>query len=181
MKQNKSLYTTVKAALLISLISLSSHICIPMPSVSVLSLQTVMINLTALMLPPLQSLMTVGTWLIMGAAGLPVFSGGGGLDRLFGITGGFYWGFLLAVPLMSALKGRKVSFRRYLLVTLFIGITVEHISAVLVMCIHNGFMLAAAFSSISLPFLLGDILKCILSAILAVKLNSSKILKDRLF
>lgn len=178
LKQKNNLYTTVKIAILISLIALSSYIYIPMPSVSVLSLQTVMINLTALMLSPSQSLVAVGTWLIMGAIGLPVFSGGGGLGKLFGVTGGFYWGFLVAAPLMSALKGKNISFKRYLAVTL-LGVVTEHIFAVLVMCIHNGFDVLAAFSSISLPFLLGDILKCIASAILAVKLNSIKKLQDR--
>lgn len=178
MKQKDNLYTSVKMALLISLISLSSYIYIPMPSVSVLSLQTVMINLTALMLSPVQNLVTVGVWLIMGAIGLPVFSGGTGLGKLFGVTGGFYWGFLVAAPLMSALKGKNVSFKRYLAVT-FAGVLIEHIFAVMVMCIHNGFDVFAAFSSISLPFLLGDILKCVASALLAVKLNSVENLKDR--
>ena len=178
MKQKENLYTTVKLALLISLIILSSYIYIPMPSVSVLSLQTVAINLTALMLSPFQSFTAVGTWLIMGAIGLPVFSGGGGLGKLSGITGGFYWGFLIAAPVMSALKGKNISFKRYLTVTLA-GLLIEHFFAVIVMCVHNGFDIPAAFSSISLPFLAGDVLKCIASALLAEKLNSLKILKDR--
>ena len=178
MKQKDNLYTSVKIALLISLIILSSYIYIPMPSVSVLSLQTVVINLTALMLSPLESLITIGIWLLMGAVGLPVFSAGGGLGKLFGMTGGFYWGFLIAAPVMSSLKGKGVSFKRYLAVTLP-GILIEHTLAVFVMCVHNSFNIPAAFSSISLPFLAGDILKCIVSAILAVKLNSVINLKDR--
>lgn len=173
MKQKDSLYTTVKIAFVISIITLLSYIYIPMPSVSVLSLQTVAINLAALILTPLQSFIAIGTWLIMGAVGLPVFSGGAGFGKLLGVTGGFYLGFLLAVPLMSLLKGKKISFGRYVLVTVFVGVTVEHIFAILVMCLHNGFNIAAAFQSISMPFILGDILKCVLSAFLAVKINRS--------
>lgn len=145
-----------------------------MPSVSVLSLQTVTINLTALVLTPAQSLVTIGTWLIMGAIGLPVFSGGGGFGRLLGVTGGFYWGFLVAAPLMSAFKGKKISFKKYLLVTVFLGVVTEHFFAILMMCFHNGFDVSAAFTGICLPFISGDILKCVLSSFLAVKLNSVK-------
>lgn len=170
------LYESAKSALLISLIIISSYIYIPMPSVSVMSFQTVFITLTAFMLSPLQSFVTIGVWLLMGAAGLPVFSGGGGIGRLFGITGGYYWGFLTAVPLMSFLKGKGVSFKRYLFVSVFAGVTTEHIFAVLVMCLHNSFNLLSAFQSISLPFIAGDILKCFLSSLIAVKLN--KVIKS---
>lgn len=174
MKSKDSIYLSVKSALLISLIILSSYIYIPMPSVSVLSLQTVVINLVSLILTPLQSFITVALWLIMGAVGLPVFSGGAGLGKLFGITGGFYWGFLIAVPLMSLFKGKKAEIKRYFLVCAFIGVTVEHICAVFVMCLHNGFNVFAAFQSVSLPFILGDIIKCFISSFIAVKINSIK-------
>lgn len=171
LNRKNSLYTTTVIALLISLISLSSYLYIPLPTVSGLSLQTVFINLTALLLTPVQSLVAVGLWLFMGAIGLPVFSGGGGLGKLLGITGGFYLGFLVAAPLMSALKGKSISFKKYI-AALFSGMIIEHIFAAIVMCIYNGGDISAAFSSISLPFIFGDILKCIASALLAVKLNT---------
>lgn len=168
MRSKEKLYTNVKSALLVSLIILSSYFYLPLPSVSGLSLQTVFINLTALLLSPGQGFLTVGLWLMMGAAGLPVFSGGGGIGKLIGISGGFYWGFLLAVPLMSKLKGKDTSFGRYF-AALLTGLAVEHIMAVAVMCVHNGGNVISAFTSISLPFLIGDAIKCFISAFIAVK------------
>ena len=173
--KKEKLYVNIKSALLVSLIIISSYLYLPMPSVSVLSLQTVFINLTALILSPWQGFITVALWILMGAVGLPVFSGGGGMGRLFGVTGGFYWGFLIAVPVMSLLKGERISFRRYFL-ALMAGVLIEHASAVAVMCIHNGGDILAAVSSVSLPFLVGDILKCLLSAFIAVKLKKRKII-----
>ncbi len=170
MRNREKLYLNITSALLVSLISLSSYFYLPLPTVSGLSLQTVFINLTALLLTPGQGLLTVGLWLLMGAVGLPVFSGGGGLGKLFGVTGGFYWGFLLAVPLMSRLKGKEVSFGKYLAAVL-VGLFVEHLSAVAVMCIHNGGDIGSAFTSVSLPFIVGDVLKCLLSAFAAVRVN----------
>lgn len=174
MKHKENIYVSVKTALLISLIILSSYTYIPMPSVSGLSLQTVVINLVSLILTPIQSFAAIGIWLLMGAVGLPVFSGGAGLGKLLGITGGFYWGFLIAVPVMSALKGKKPDIKRYLLVTVLIGVVIEHLCAVFVMCLHNGFNVVAAFQSVSLPFILGDVAKCFVSSLVAVKLNSIK-------
>ncbi|MBQ3136842.1 MAG: biotin transporter BioY [Clostridia bacterium] len=170
MRKKEKLYNNIKSALLVSLIILSSYFYLPLPSVSGLSLQTVFINLAALLLPPVQGLFTVGLWLLMGAVGIPVFSGGGGIGKLFGVTGGFYWGFLAAVPLMSKLKGKEVDLKRYLL-SLIAGLLTEHVFAVAFMCFHNGGNVFSAVASISLPFIVGDILKCFLSAFAAVKIN----------
>ncbi len=175
MRNKEKLYTNVKSALLVSLIILSSYFYLPLPSVSGLSLQTVFINLTALLLTPWQGFLTVGLWILMGAVGLPVFSGGGGIGKLFGITGGFYWGFIFAVPLMSKLKGKEINFFRYL-AALLVGLSVEHIFAVIFMRLHNGGDLIASFISISLPFVFGDALKCILSAFVTVKLAEIRII-----
>lgn len=174
MISKEKLYTNIKSALLVAVIILSSYFYLPLPSVSGLSLQTVFINMTALMLSPVQGFFTVGLWLLMGAAGLPVFSGGGGLGKLFGITGGFYWGFFIAVPLMSRLKGKDISFGKYL-AALLTGLITEHIFAVVFMCFHNGGNVLSAFTSISLPFIAGDVLKCLVSAFASVRLN--KIIK----
>ena len=170
MRSKEKLYLNIKSALLVSFIILSSYFYLPLPSVSGLSLQTVFINLTALLLSPRQGFLTVGLWLLMGAAGLPVFSGGGGIGKLFGVTGGFYWGFLVAVPLMSALKGKEVSLKRYFL-SLLLGLLTEHIFAVTVMCLHNGGNVLSAITSVSLPFIVGDVLKCAVSAAVAVKMG----------
>ncbi len=170
MGHKEKLYTNVKSALLLSLIILSSYFYLPMPSVSGLSLQTVFINLTALIFSPFQGFITVGLWLLMGAVGLPVFSGGGGIGKLFGITGGFYWGFLVAVPLMGKLKGKEAKLSSYL-ISLLVGVLVEHAFAVAVMSFHNSGNIIGAFTSISLPFIMGDIIKAALSAFLAVRIN----------
>ena len=169
MRNRDKLYTNVKIALLVSLIILSSYFYFPLPAAAGLSLQTVFINLTALLLSPWQGFLTVALWILMGTVGLPAFSGGGGIGKLLGVTGGFYWGFLIAVPLMSRLKGKEISFKRYFL-SLLAGFITEHLFAVIFMCFHNGGNVISAFTAISLPFIFGDVLKCILSAFAGGKL-----------
>lgn len=162
-------------ALCTAAICLSSLLVIPLPaSASVLSLQTVFINLTALCLKKHQSLLSVGLYLLMGIIGIPVFAGGtAGLSKLLSPVGGYYFGFLAAVFLMSCLKGKKPDIKRYLAVTLFVGIPTEHIFAVLFMSITTSTALLPSFMSISLPFLAGDILKAVASSFIAVQLNKA--------
>lgn len=48
---------------------------------------------------------TIAVYLLLGAAGMPVFSGfRGGFGALLGITGGFLWGFLVSGLLYWALE-----------------------------------------------------------------------------
>lgn len=166
-----------KTALFTALIVACSVLCIPLPGLSVvLSVHTVAVNLTALMLEPLYAFTAVLLYLVMGLVGLPVFSMcTSGPGKLFGPTGGFYFGFLVSCLVMSLLKGRKASFKRYLAVTVFVGLPLQHIFAMLFMCFYNNFNIVSSFLTVSLPFVATDVLKCVLSCLVAIKL--SKIFK----
>lgn len=169
--RDKKVYAIAESAVLISLLIAVSYLVIPVPP-SGLSLITVVISLMGLMLSPLQSGVAIGVYLLMGLIGLPVFSGGvGGAGKLFGVTGGYYFGFLIAVVLMSLLKGKRPGFLRYTAVTVFVGVPIEHLCAILMMCLHNGFDIRGAFVTISLPFIVGDIIKAIAAAFLGTAIN----------
>ncbi len=162
-----------KTALCTAVLCASAYLVIPLPFTPVmLTMQTVVVNLTGLILKPRHAAYTIIIYLIMGLIGLPVFSAGtAGPGKLFGPTGGFYFGFLIAAIVISLLKGKNNAFSRYVLVTVAVGLPIQHLCAVLFMCFHNGFNLQAAFVSVSLPFIGGDIIKCILAAAIAVALN----------
>lgn len=172
-RDRDKIYTLTKIALCVSLLSVVSWFILPVPmSPVVLSFQTVAVGLTALILSPGQSAWAMVLYLSMGALGLPVFSGGtAGLGKLFGPTGGFYFGFLLSAVVVSALKGKDTGFLRYTAVLTLVGIPLQHICAVLVMCIHNSGDIRSAFLSVSAPFILGDIIKAIVTAYLGVRIN----------
>lgn len=162
-----------KMSLCVAILCLTSYLVIPLPfSPIVIGLQTVMVNVIGLILKPKEAGITVLVYLLMGLIGLPVFSAGtSGPGKLFGPTGGFYFGFLVAVILISCLKGKKISFARYCIVTIAVGIPIQHTFAILFMCIHNGWNLEAAFLTVSLPFLIGDVVKCFMASTIAVALN----------
>ena len=164
-----------KLAICIALLCVSSYISFPIPfSPAPITAQTIIINLIALILTPRQTAVSIGIYILLGICGLPVFSGGtAGIGRLLGPTGGFIIGFLISAPLISLLKGKKDSILRYLLVTIFVGMPVLDAFGALFMCITQKMNLIAALSAAVVPFLFGDILKCIVGSYLALALNKA--------
>lgn len=162
-----------RISLCTALLCITSYLIIPLPFTPiVISLQTIMINLIGLLFKPKEAGLTVLLYLLMGGIGLPVFSGGtSGPGKLFGPTGGFYFGFLAAVVMMSFFKGKSNSVFHYCVVTIAIGLPIQHLFAVLWMCIHNGWNISAAFLTVSLPFLAGDIIKCLMASTMAVPIR----------
>jgi len=89
----------VETALLVALMCVGALITVPLPFTPVpITLQTLVIMFAALYLPKKQCLTGIIVYILIGIAGLPVFSGGrSGLGVLFGPTGGF----MMAFPLMA--------------------------------------------------------------------------------
>lgn len=96
----------VVASLLAALLAASVLVTIPLGAVP-LTLQVFVVVLAALLLEPRWAAASVGAYLVMGALGIPVFSGmQGGLGVLFGPTGGYLAGFLVGAGLGSLLRTR---------------------------------------------------------------------------
>lgn len=170
MKSKASIYSAAKSAICISLLSATAYFVIPVPP-SGISLMTVMVNLIGLVLTPTQAGLSLISYVLMGLIGLPIFSGGtSGPGKIFSPTGGYYFGFILAAVLISLLKGKEFSFFRYSAVTILVGIPSQHICAIIMMCIY-GTDLKTAFLTISLPFILGDIIKAVIGSYVGVKVN----------
>jgi biotin transport system substrate-specific component len=92
------------AALLAALLAASAWITVPLPSVP-LTLQVFVVVLIALILPPGWAAASVGTYLLLGAIGVPVYAGPrGGLGVLAGPTGGFLLGFFVGATTGAALR-----------------------------------------------------------------------------
>lgn len=162
-----------KMSICIAIICISAYISFPLPfSPVMITAQTIAINLVALILTPKQSFIVTLLYIILGAFGLPVFSGGtSGFVRIFGPTGGFILGFLIITPLMSYFKGKDYNFKRYLSVTIIIGMIVLYAFGAVFMSVVQIISILQALSLAVFPFVVGDIFKCVLSSFIAVKLN----------
>ena len=106
---------------------------------------------------------TVLVYLSLGAIGAPVFAGGAGLAYMSGPTGGYLFGFLVAVYIIGYVteKGYGRTFISTLLLAL-LGTIVFYVFGVAWLTTILGFEKAIKFGLI--PFLYGDVLKMFLLA-----------------
>ena len=89
-------------AVFTAIIAVMAQISIPMPGGVPMTLQTLAVPLAAIILGTKRGTAAVVVYLLLGAAGVPVFSGfAGGIGKLFGMTGGFLFSF----PLMALAAG----------------------------------------------------------------------------
>lgn len=84
------------AALFAALMAVCAWISVPVGDAG-FTMQTFAVFLTLGLLGGKWGTVSILTYLLLGAAGMPVFSGfRGGVGVLLGVTGGYLWGFLLS-------------------------------------------------------------------------------------
>lgn len=154
----------------IAAMGLASRIEIPMAPVP-LTMQTFAVAVMAVLFGALLASVTLAAWLILGAAGLPLFAGGAsGVEHLTGATAGYLLAFPLAAMLMGWPAGRadEVSLAR------LFGIMLLGHAVCLAL---GGAWLAAVIGAeraIAVgvtPFLLGAAIKSALGAVTVRALN----------
>ncbi|NTW28771.1 MAG: biotin transporter BioY [Coriobacteriia bacterium] len=88
-----------------ALMAVTGWIAIPLGSVPV-TLQVFGVVLAALLLPAGWAAASLGAYLVLGAAGVPVFASGQvGLGVVVGPTGGYLFGFVLGASLGALVRG----------------------------------------------------------------------------
>ena len=94
----------VQCSLFAALTAVCAWISVPVFDIA-FTLQTLAIFLCLGLLGGKRGFAAVLIYLLLGAAGLPVFSGfQGGLGTLLGVTGGYLWGFLAAALVYRLLE-----------------------------------------------------------------------------
>lgn len=162
-----------KMALMVAMNCVSAYIIIPLPfSLSPLALQTLIVNLTGYVLNAKQAFMTMLVYLLVGLAGVPVFTGGSaGPGKLFGPTGGYIIGFLVTAVFLAYFKGEKYNFKRYALLGCVIGIPLIYVFGVVQLKLITGMGWDKAIMTGALPFIPLDIVKCLAAAVIAGPIN----------
>ena len=144
----------------IALISVSAWVTVPIGPVP-FTLQTMALAFVLVAMSPVQSTLAVMLYLVLGAAGLPLFSGmRGGVGVLLSPTGGFLIGFALAA--LAALVIRRVmddSPARDVVVVVAL-IVCSYFFGWAWLMVSTGMSATAAFAAACLPFIVPDIIKC---------------------
>ncbi len=157
-------------ALLVAFISVSAQIAIPLGPVP-FTLQTTLVLMTGLLLGSKKGFIAVLIYILVGAVGIPVFSGSkGGIAIIFAQTGGF----IVSFPIMAFVAGKfaekfKKGYMRY------IGCVVAVFLNFLVGCLYFMYItemsLYMSLTYTVFPFVLTTILQIVIAVNLSNKLG----------
>ncbi|MHB1474255.1 MAG: biotin transporter BioY [Dermatophilaceae bacterium] len=156
--------TVVSAA---ALTTVSAQIAIPVPGSPVpVTGQTLAVLLTAAALGPLRGALGQLLYVLAALAGLPVLAHHmGGAQAVFGVTGGYLLGFIVAGYLVGRLaKGGWSRTPVRVFASYAVGSLVIYAFGVTVLARVTGQDMAWAFQKGVLPYLMGDALKALLAA-----------------
>ncbi|WP_156110746.1 biotin transporter BioY [Rickettsia felis] len=127
----------------------SSQISIPIKPVAI-TMHSVILCIIAFTYSPRLSFLTILTFIFIGVMGLPVFCKfSSGINYFLGAAGGYYLGFLIGTPVMSALKDKLAENFMNVTIICIIGHTIFYLFGVswlasmigLKQAIYSGFII----------------------------------------
>ena len=178
-------------AIFTAIIAVVSQINIPMPAGVPMTLQTFIIPLAGLVLGTKRGTIATVVYVLLGAVGVPVFTGfQGGIGVVLGVTGGF----IVSFPLLAAAAGigmkaalarrggtaddgvnslrmGRFGFYRPIHVGLIAGAVLNYLVGMLWFSVVTKTTLSGAFTMVVLPFLITTVIKIAIAAWLGPKLR----------
>lgn len=160
-------------AIFAALICIAAPFAIPMPGLVPISLGTLAIYFTGALLGGRRGAVSVAVYIMLGAVGLPVFTGFmGGFAKVLGPTGGYIVGYIPLVLLTGIFSDMPSKKHWTMPVGMVIGTAVMYSFGTVWFMIMNSSTLAAALMSCVVPFLIGDSIKIVVATAIAIPLKS---------
>jgi len=132
------------------------------------TLQTFMVYMSIVFLKKKASF-SQAIYILIGMAGIPVFSNGGsGFLYLLGPTGGYILGFFVAAFALGYLFPKKLTFLRVFFIFTLAAVLIYFFGVAWLMFLHK-FSLSGALIAGLLPFVVGEIFKIVLATLLTLK------------
>ncbi len=173
--KNKPLYKISRSGLFAAIICVCAFICIPIGPVPVTA-ALIAVMLSGVVLSPLEAVAATLVYVVMGALGLPVFSGGGGgIGILLGPTGGYIWSYPLLALVASLFTLINIKSKRLNYLTAFAGCIAG--TAVCYLCGTLQYMavcntsFATALITCIIPFIPFDIIKSLIAILIGIPLK----------
>lgn len=172
MNESSKAVNYVYPAMFAALTAVLGLISIPLPFSPVpVSGQSLGIMLAGSILTARQAGLSVLTFVLIGAVGVPVFSGlTGGLGVVIGPRGGYYLGFLVGSIVIALLKGKNNPWR-LALANLIGGIGVVYLFGVSWLSFVTGMSLEKALMAGAIPFIPGDLFKVFAATFIGAAIN----------
>jgi len=163
------------SALIAAILCILSPFSLPVFGIIPITLATLVIYLTVSVFELKISVLSVCLYVLIGIIGLPVFSGfRGGVGAILSPTGGFILGYIPMTVISSLLlKINRVSYL-WNIITMIISTLVLYSIGTLWFILLTDSSIKTAITVCILPFIIGDIIKILLSTVL------TKIVKKRI-
>ena len=168
-----SLYKLTSCALMAALLCVLAPVAVPVGPIPV-TLATLVLYLSVWVLDTRCALISTALYLLLGAAGLPVFSGWqGGLGKVAGPTGGYMVGYLLLVLVGGLIK--KASKERVVLtgLGLVLGTVFLYAFGTAWFIFQTESDILYALSVCVLPFIGFDLVKIVLACAIGKPVSSA--------
>ena len=162
----------VMCALFAALTAVCSQIQIPLPAIPI-NLALFAVLLCAGLLRPTAAVLAMVVYVVLGLVGVPVFAGmRGGMAVLFGKTGGYILGYILAALAVALLRKHWGDSYWKLCLSMVIGVAVCYLFGTVWYMILTGTGLWVSLLNCVFPFLIGDALKILLAGLLTFSLKA---------
>lgn len=157
-----------RCGLCCALLVCSAWVTVPIGPIPV-TLQTLVLALLPQVLPRREAVLTVAVYVLIGIAGLPVFSGfGSGIGALLGPTGGFIWGFVVGmVPAAAVMQAERLPRSARVPLGAAILLAVCYLLGTVQLMAVSGMGVVPALAGAVLPFIIPDVLKVAASMVLS--------------
>ena len=177
--KKKKTYHLVTAALMAALMCILGPLSVPIGPIPV-SLTILVISFALYLLGAKWGTVSVLVYLLLGAIGLPVFSGfAGGLQKLAGPTGGYLIGFIF-LAIVAGLFMEKSDYKIvWSVIGLVLGIAIAYLFGTAWFMFQTKSALSYALSVCVLPFIPFDAIKIILATVLGKSVRAA-LLKSHL-
>ncbi len=167
MKHKNLAVTAITAAVL----CIFAPISLPVGAVPV-SLATFAVCLISAFTPYKQSIVAVIIYILLGAAGLPVFAGFiGGFQQIAGITGGFIIGYIPCALITSGLIGKFANKRHIYPLSMALGVFACYALGTVWYSLQTNTGIAGSIAVCVIPFIAGDIIKISAASVMGIILR----------
>jgi biotin transport system substrate-specific component len=168
-RRNHDARAVVRPALFAALTAVGAQLMVPLPFSPVpIVLSNLVAVLSGLILGPQGGAIAETVYVLVGAAGLPVYAGfHGGMGVLFGPTGGYLVGFVIAATVAGMLRGRPW-------LAALTGLAVIYVPGLLWLSAVARLTLWKAFLLGFLPFVPGDALKAVAAVVVARAMSAAQ-------
>jgi len=165
MKKQSALFNMTSCALMAALMCVLCPVSIPIGPVPI-SLSVLVILVTVVVLGTWRALVSYTVYLLLGAVGMPVFTGfQGGLAKMAGPTGGYLLGFWLMILIGGIIMERS---KRNLWLTMLgmaVGVAVDYVFGTAWFVLQTGSTLTHALEVCVYPFIPLDLLKIVAATV----------------